>query len=116
MFRVVSLQAIAVVLAIAAAGGFFGLQGAVSAGVGGGMCVFPNLLLALYLRFAAHRRGASSASYSTSLFVGEFVKVMLTLGLLALTIKQYAGLHWPSLLIGMVLALQAGFLGFWKKS
>ena len=78
--------------------------------------MLPSFLFALHLKFAASRRSASSTSYSLSLFVGEFIKVMLTLGLLALVIKQYAGLHWPSLLIGMVLALQAGFLGFWKKS
>ena len=113
MFRVVLLQAVAAIVAIAAAGVFFGLRGAMSAGIGGGICVLPSFLFALHLKFAARRW---SSSYTTNLFVGEFVKVMLTLGLLALVIKQYAGLHWPSLLIGMVLALQAGFLGFWKKS
>ena len=40
---------------------------------------------------------------SAGFFIGEFVKVALTLGLLAVAIKKYTDLHWPSLLVGMVL-------------
>ena len=113
MFTAIVLQIAASVAAIAVAGWFFGWHGAASAGMGGGICVFPNFLFALRLTYMARRRGAS---YPVNFFVGEFVKVALTVGLLVLVIKKYADLHWPSLLIGMVLALQAGFLAFWKKS
>lgn len=113
MFRFVLVQLTVVAIAVAAMGVFFGWRGAASAGVGGGVCVLPNFLFALHLKFSAYRRGAIGAA---DFFIGEFVKVVLTLGLLALAIKECADLHWPSLLIGMVLALQAGLLGFWKKS
>ena len=113
MFTAILLQIAATIIAIIAAGGFFGWQGAVSAGMGGGVCVLPNFLFALRLTCVRQKRGAS---YTANFFIGEFVKVALTVGLLVLVIKKYADLHWPSLLIGMVLALQAGFLAFWKKS
>ena len=113
MFTAIVFQVAASLAAIAVAGWFFGWQGAVSAGMGGGICVFPNFLFALRLAQVKHKRGAS---YPANFFVGEFVKVALTIGLLVLVIKKYADLHWPSLLIGMALASQAVFLAFWKKS
>ena len=47
---------------------------------------------------------------------GEFVKIAATIGLLVFSVRGYSDLHWPSMLIGLGLALQAGFLAFWKKS
>ena len=38
------------------------------------------------------------------------------IALLVLIVKTYADLHWPAMLIGLGLALQAGFLAFFKKS
>ncbi len=73
----------------------------------------PNLLFALRLKFAAK---GSAASFPVNFFLGESVKVAATIGLLLLVVNVYADLHWPCLLIGMGLALQAGFLAFWKKS
>ena len=77
------------------------------------MCVLPNFLFALRLALLVKR---PAVSYPAVFFVGEFVKMALTVGLLVLIAKVYVDLHWPSLLIGMGLALQAGFLAFWKKS
>ena len=113
MFTAIVLQIAASVAAIAVAGWFFGWQGAVSAGMGGAICVLPNFLFALRLWCVMQQK---RAPYLANFFIAEFAKVALTLGLLFLVIKKYADLHWPSLLIGMVLALQAGFLAFWKKS
>jgi ATP synthase protein I len=56
--------------------------------------------------------GASPAQF----FVGEFVKIVLTVLLLIIAVKTYRDLHWPSLLLGMTVVLQASFLAFWKKS
>ena len=113
MFRFGLVQVFVVVIAASAMGAFFGWQGAASAGMGGGICVLPNFLFALYLKFVAHKPGAGGAA---GFFIGEFVKIALMFGLLVLVIKKCAGLHWPSLLTGMALASQAGLLGFWKKS
>lgn len=113
MFRAILLQAGATIIAAMAAGLYAGTQGAVSAILGGAACTLPNLLFALRLKAVANRRGAS---FPANFFLGEFVKIVATIGLLLLVVKSYADLHWPSLLIGLTLALQAGFLAFWKKS
>jgi len=95
------------------AGGVVGVRGAVSALLGGLVCAFPNFLFALRLVFVAKK---PNASYPASFFLGEIIKLVLTVSVLVLVVKEYADLHWPSMLIGMGLALQAGFLAFWKKS
>ena len=93
MFRAILFQIWATVVAVATAGGFAGFHGAVSAGLGGLVCVLPNFLFALRLSRVARRPGAS---YPANFFLGEFIKITVT--------------------IGLVLAVQAGFLAFWKKS
>ncbi len=56
------------------------------------------------------------ASYAANFFIGEFLKIAATIGILAIAITGYPGMHWPSLLIGLAIVLHAGFLAFWKKS
>ncbi|GHU31909.1 hypothetical protein AGMMS50256_21140 [Betaproteobacteria bacterium] len=78
------------------------------------VCVIPNLLLALHLRFAARRPGAG---FFVSFLVGEIVKLVFIVGLLFVIVREYDDLHTPSLLIGLALATQALFFwGFWKKN
>lgn len=89
------------------------MHGAVSAALGGAVCVLPNFLFALRLSMAARRQGASR---TINFFLGEIIKVALTAGSLIFVVRMYPGLHWPSLLIGMGLALQAGLLALRKKS
>jgi ATP synthase protein I len=113
MFRAIILQVGVTIITALAAGLFAGTQGAVSATLGGAACILPNFLFALRLKFVASRPGAS---YSANFFVGEFVKIAATVGLLVLVVTKYTDLHGPSMLIGLGLALQAGFLAFWKKS
>jgi len=113
MFRAILLQVGAVIITAVAAGLLVGTRGAVSATLGGVACTLPNFLFALRLKFVANRPGAS---YPANFFLGEFVKIGATIGLLVFVVKGYADLHWPSMLIGLGLALQAGFLAFWKKS
>ena len=113
MFRVILLQVIVTLLATLAAGILAGQNGAISAALGGLISAIPNLLFALRLKSVANRPGTS---YPAAFFLGEFIKIALTIALLVLVIREYADLHWPSLLIGLGLALQAGFLAFWKKS
>lgn len=113
MFKAILWQFGAVGVAAVVAGLFVGTRGAASAALGGAACTLPNFLFALRLKFVASRPGAS---YPANFFLGEFVKVAATVGLLVCVVRVYSDLHWPSLLIGLGLALQAGFLAFWKKS
>jgi ATP synthase protein I len=113
MFRAVFLQVVITISTAIVAGLVVGKQGAVSAALGGCVCVLPNFLFALRLKVVAGRPGVS---YPANFFLGEFIKIALIIGLLYFVVREYADLHWPSLLIGMGLALQAGFLAFWKKS
>ena len=113
MFRAILLQAITILVSASIAGLMAGTRGAISATLGGVACTLPNFLFALRLKSVASRPGAS---YPANFFLGEFVKIALTIALLVIVVKTYADLHWPSMLIGLGLALQAGFLAFWKKS
>lgn len=113
MFRAVFLQMAVTVTAAVATGLVVGTRGAVSAAMGGAVCVLPNLLFALYLKFLTFR---PRASFTNGFLLGEFVKLATTFSLLIGVVRYYADLHWPSLLIGLVLATQALFLAFWKKS
>jgi ATP synthase protein I len=113
MFRAIRLQVLITIIAAAVAGLFFEMRGAVSAVLGGAVCALPNFLFALRLKFTASRSGNS---YAANFFLGEIIKIALMVGLLVFVVREYADLHWPSLLIGMGLALQASFLAFWKKS
>jgi len=113
MFKAILLQLGATIIATLAAGWIVGTRGAISAMLGGAVCTLPNLLFALRLKSVASCPGAS---YPANFFLGEFVKIVATVGLLVFVVKEYADLHWPSMLIGLGLALQAGFLAFWKKS
>ena len=113
MFRAILLQVIATLITTIAAEFLVGTRGAVSAALGGAACVLPNFLFALRLSSVAKRPGAS---YSANFFLGEFVKVVATVAILALVVREYTDLHWPSMLIGLGLATQAMFLAFWKKN
>ncbi|MDR1887971.1 MAG: ATP synthase subunit I, partial [Zoogloeaceae bacterium] len=80
----------------------------------GAACILPNLWFALRLKAAASK--SKGILLAAQFFVGEFIKVAATIGLLVIAVKVYPNLHWPSLLVGMMMVLQANFLAFWKKS
>ena len=113
MFRVILLQAAATLVAMLAGGFLAGMRGGVSATLGGLACLLPNLLFALRLKSVS---GRQDATFMANFLLGELVKLAVTVGLLFVIAKGYADLHWPSLLIGLVLATQALFLAFWKKN
>lgn len=112
MFRSLFLQIGGGLLAIAVAGILAGSRGAISAGLGAFACIVPNALFILRLHSLAGRPGSH---YPVHFFLGEFVKVLATAGLLAIAVIGYPDMHWLSLLAGWVVALQAGFFAFWKK-
>ena len=113
MFRAILLQVGVVIITAIAAGLLVGLRGLVSAVLGGVACVLPNLLFAIRLKLVANR---PAASFAANFLLGELAKILATIGLLFLFVRGYADLHWPSLLIGLALALQAMFLAIWKRT
>lgn len=113
MKRAVLYQFAATLLVTLAAAVIAGQQAALSALAGGVASLVPNLLFAVRLGLVINRSGAS---YPVNFFVGEFVKIGATIGILAIVIRSWPGVHWPSLLIGLAVVLHASFFAFWKKS
>ena len=72
--------------------------------LGGMAAVIPNALFAL--RLAVHR-GRSPESYPVVFFLGEFVKIGLTLGLLAWIVHWQTEVRWLPLILGLIVALKA---------
>ena len=113
MYRAIFLQFGAALITALGAGAIVGTRGLVSVGIAAVAALLPNLLFAIRLSMVNQRPGAS---YAANFFIGEFLKIAATIGILAIAIKGYPEMHWPSLLIGLAVVLHAGFLAFWKKS
>lgn len=113
MFKAVSLQLGATLLAVALAAMFSGMRGAVSAALGGAACFLPNLLFALRLYLVSKR---PDGPYVTAFFVGELVKLATTVGLLAAVLSWYENVHALALFVGLILALKANFFAFLVKT
>ena len=113
MLRVLTLQLAAMAMAVAACGFFVGTRGGISAALGGLTCTLSNLLLGCQVKTASTRR---AGSFVVGFFLGEIVKLAVIFCSLLVIAKKYDDLHWPSLLIGLVLSTYALlFLVFWKK-
>ena len=93
-------------------GSWFAGTGAASAGeaalsalLGGGVCVVPSAWFAMRLSTA---KGFESIA---RLVVGEAIKVLGTVALLVIVVVMFKGLHWPPLLITLILALKMYWVG-----
>ncbi|MFA7665779.1 MAG: ATP synthase subunit I [Burkholderiaceae bacterium] len=107
MFVAVGLQVAVVVVLVLVTGGVWGVNVALSVAFGGGAAIVPNGLFALRL---AMNRGRTSESYPVVFFLGEIVKIGLTVALLVWAATSLPQLQWPPLLLGLVAALKAPFL------
>lgn len=106
MLLAVGLQ-VAVVAALAVvAGGVWGWETALSLAFGGAAAIVPNALFAV--RLAIHR-GRSPESYPVVFFLGEIVKIGLTVALLVWAATSMPQLRWPPLIVGLIAAVQAPF-------
>lgn len=103
MLLAVGLQIVTIALACLVSGISFDWVSAKFVALGGAAAIIPNGLLALRLTF---HRGRPPESYPVVFFLGEFVKIGLTVGLLAWIIKSVDGIRWLPLLIGLILALK----------
>lgn len=104
MFAAVGLQVASVILLGLLTGGLFDWTSAKFFVLGGAAAVVPNALFAL--RLAVHR-GRSPESYPVVFFLGEFVKIGLTLGLLAWIVHWQRDVSWLPLVLGLIVALKA---------
>jgi ATP synthase protein I len=104
MFRIVSLQLMATVVAGVVAALLGGWSAMISAVLGGLCCVVPNGLFALRLFANAQKLGAANPM---SFVIGEFIKIALTVTLLGAIAWLYHGLNWLALLCGFIVALKS---------
>ena len=104
MLRLVLLQLATTVVAGAIAGMLGGMHAMFSAVLGGLCCVVPNALFALRL-FANVQKGAGANPMT--FFIGEFIKIALTVALLAAIAWLYRDLNWLALIAGFIVALKS---------
>lgn len=111
MFAAVGSQVAAVAVLAMLAGVVFDWNSARDLALGGFTAIVPNGLFAL--RLVMHRNRAPE-SYPVVFFLGEFMKIGLTAGLLALVVRNVADLQWLALLVGLIVALKAPLVwGMW---
>jgi ATP synthase protein I len=104
MLHVILLQLAATAVASLVAGLLGGVPALLSALLGGLCCVVPNSLFALRLFAEAQKpHGANPMSF----FIGEFIKIALTVALLGAIGWLYHGLNWLALIAGFIVALKS---------
>lgn len=104
MLRIVLLQLTATVLVGIIAGFLGGVPALASALLGGLCCVVPNGLFALRL-FANSQKG--QAANPMAFFIGELIKIALTVALLGAAAWLYRDLNWLALIAAFIVALKS---------
>jgi len=104
MLRVVLLQFLTTVITGLIAGLIGGWHALLSALLGGLCCVVPNGLFALRLLINARKPGAVNPM---TFFIGEFIKIALTVALLGAVVWLYRDLNWLALLAAFIVALKS---------
>lgn len=108
MFHVVLVQFVTALVVASAAGAIAGRAAAWTALLAALACTLPNALFALHLALSERLRPRQSRASALPILLGEFCKVVLTIGLLALLVKGYRSVVWPALIVavGAVLLIQ----------
>ncbi len=104
MLRLILIQLATTLLTALIAALIGGSHAGLSALLGGLCCVVPNGLFALRLYMGALRPGTLSPM---TFFFGEFTKIALTVGLLALVVWWYRDLNWLALIAAFIIALKS---------
>lgn len=104
MLRLVFLQLATSGAVAVIAGLLAGMPAFWSALLGGLCCVIPNGLFAWRLFVGASKR---SVVNPMSFFIGEFVKIGLTIALLSAVVWLYRDLNWLALLVAFIVALKS---------
>jgi ATP synthase protein I len=112
MFQVVLVQFLVGLAVSVVAGLVGGAPAAWTALLGALGCIVPNGLFALNLALLAQRRqlrgstpAAAAVASALPLLVGEFCKLLLTVGLLALLVWGYRDVVWLALTASVVAVL-----------
>ena len=104
MQQIILLQFATTAFAGIIAGLIGGVPAMISAVLGGLCCVVPNALFALRLFAGAQKPGGANPM---TFFIGEFIKIGLTVALLGVTAWLYHDLSWLALIAGFVVALKS---------
>jgi ATP synthase protein I len=107
MLRIVLMQLVTTAIASAVAGLLGGKHALFSALLGGLCCVVPNGLFALRLFANSKKPGAAEP---ISFFIGEFIKIALTIALLGAVAWLYRDLNWLALIAAFIVALKSYIL------
>ncbi len=113
MLRLVLLQLLTTALTAVIAGMLGGVHALVSALLGGLCCVVPNGLLALRLYSNTRRRESINPM---SFFIGEFIKIALTVALLGAVVWLYRDLNWLALIAAFIVALKSYIILLFRHS
>lgn len=114
MMRVSLAQFVLTILVGAAFAVFVGQEAGFSALIGGGAYAIPTACFVLYLVLAGRRTSARFNPYRV--LVGEFVKILMVLLILGLSVKYYENLYWPGLILGIVVVVNANFIVLFKRN
>jgi ATP synthase protein I len=109
MTKAIALQLLVTFVVAMGAAMVGGAQAASSAALGGLACVVPNALFAWRLSIEMRRPGGATVQ---GFFVGEFVKLAVTVLLLFVIASVDRDLNWLALLVGFIAALKSYFLMF----
>ncbi|BBB63800.1 MULTISPECIES: ATP synthase subunit I [Undibacterium] len=112
MARIVLLQMLAAVVVTVLAGIIGGFSLALSALVGGLCCAIPNAFFALRLSISARKPGGANP---VSFFIGEFIKIALTIALMAAVVFWYRDVNWPAFLIAFIVVLKSYFILLFRQ-
>lgn len=107
MLKALALQIVLVVAVAILGTPFWGLSGLRDALLGGAACFIPNALFAWRLWAT---QGRPARSFVFAFFLGELIKVALTVVMLMAIVKWLTPVHWEAMLLGMVAALQAPWM------
>ena len=107
MARIVLLQFIAALVVALIAAAAFGISSGVSALLGGLCCAIPNGLFALRLYVGTLKPGGANPM---TFFIGEFVKIFLTIALMAAVVYWYRGVNWLAFVAAFALVLKSYFI------
>lgn len=107
MARMVLLQFAAVLLVALIAALLGGVPSGISALLGGLCCAIPNALFAARLYVSGHKPGGANP---VTFFIGEFVKIALTIAAMLAVVSLYHDLHWVAFIAGIIVTLKSYFI------
>lgn len=111
MFKVIGLQAGAILVVAIIAAGVAGSGAALSALAGGAAYLLPTVLFVMRLQLAIATRQAGAAGF----LVGEAVKLAVVIAALIL-LPRFMELNWPALLAGLFVVLFANLFALLLKN